>query len=88
VPGRLARSPGTVSRGSLTASRIRFEGRCVSAWSISAGGFHPFFLIASMAPRAPSEVAENAMYLPSMRSVGWTPGEPIFSDESPGTNSM
>ena len=59
-----------------------------SACSTSGPGFHPFFLTVSRAARAASEVGEKAMWFPSIRIVGRTPGGRIFSGESVGTFSM
>src|SRR5271165_3930912 len=88
VPGRLARRLGTVSLGSPTARKIGPGGRWESACSTSGPGFHPFFLTVSRAARAASEVGEKAMWFPSIRIVGRTPGWRIFSGESVGTFSM
>ena len=79
VPGRLARRLGTVSLGSPTARKIGPGGRWESACSTSGPGFHPFFLTVSRAARAASEVDEKAMWFPSIRIVGRTPGGRIFS---------
>src|SRR5271157_5281890 len=88
VPGRLARRLGTVSLGSPTARKIGPGGRWESACSTSGPGFHPFFLTVSRAARAASEVDEKAMWFPSIRIVGRTPGGTSFSGESGGTCSM